>query len=370
MKALLTLFFPLLAFGHYRPELLARYGVGDSWNAPPNMFCFSSEPLVTPTAVYLGCMDQQGGLGMVAWAPDFQVAGVAREGRYFSLPKFSLGRVYWSEFEEWGSRRFFVQSSQGMQVTELGRLAPAGIPDDSFLPLTEKSWIYRLKDYASPALWLWEEHQTRPLFNRPVSHIFPPIVGENGELVIKTREQHNHESAPDKLWAWDGKSWQIILEDRDSNPSSPWISFRHQISVEGSRVLLVARDARGDALILLENGKVTEVARAGEKLREFDFFTPKLRGDVIAFRGVDIQGRKGIWTHTPSGLRPLITQGELIQTDLGPARVDYPSIHAIFYGPPAIGPGGEIVQQATLTAPDNLRKLLGIGLLKFSPEQK
>lgn len=369
MSSLILLFLlSFSAFASYRPaELLARYGVEDSWNAPPGMVCFSSEPLVMKAAVYLGCMDQQGGQGMVEWSPEFKVTAVAREDFYFSLPRASNQKVIWSEFDERSGQRTFIKDHLGLTILELNQAAGA-VPNDSFLPLSHSAWVYRRKNFEGYELWHWENQQHRPLFQRPLAHLFPPIVGEAGELVIKTREQSNDESAPDKLWRYDKKQWHLILEDQDSNPASPWNSFRHQISLEGDKVLLVARQDKQDRLILWQRGRITEIARAGIDLKEFDYFTPKIKNGIIVFRGVDLQNRKALWLYDKGKLSRLITQGDLIKSDLGPARVHYPSQHAIFYGAPGIGPQGDIIQQATLTDPNHPTRLLGIGLLKFSRE--
>jgi hypothetical protein len=371
MKILIiVLLLPLITFAQYqKPQLLTRFAAEAGWNAPPMMFCFSSEPLVTSSGVYLGCMDQQGGQGMVEWSPQFKVTAVARANSYFSLPRSVSGKVTWTEFEEWGTTAAYVLDGTQLTRTELKGLNPSGEPHDSFLSLGQGEWIYRLKSYSGYQIWSWQQHMVKPIFTQPVSHIFPPVVGEQGELVIKTREVHNNESAPDRLWMYRGEAWHLLLEDRDANPASPWISFRHQMSVEGERVLLVARDEQGDALVLLERGRWQEIARVGRDLKEIDYFTPKLKQDTIVFRGVDLAGKKGLWAHTGGQLQRLLQQGELIDSDLGPARVDYPRQHAIFYGAPGIGPEGEIIQQATLTDPADLNQLWGIGLLKFSRQK-
>ena len=111
-----------------------------------------------------------------------------------------------------------------------------------------------------------------------------------------------------------------------------------------------------------------EVARAGKDLKRFDFFSPKLRRGVLVFRGEDLENRKAVWIYESGVLKRLLTQGDVVKTDKGLARVDYQSQDAIFYGAPGISENGEIYLQATLTDIDSPLTLLGVGLIKLKKE--
>jgi hypothetical protein len=93
-----------------------------------------------------------------------------------------------------------------------------------------------------------------------------------------------------------------------------------------------------------------------------------MRNGVLVFRGLDLERRKSVWVHEKGELKKLLTQGDIVKTDKGLARVDYKSSDALLYGAPGIGPEGVIFQQATLTDIDSPLTLLGIGLIKFVRE--
>jgi hypothetical protein len=140
------------------------------------------------------------------------------------------------------------------------------------------------------------------------------------------------------------------------------------LSVEGDKIVVVANDGSTDSLLLLKGNKVQVLARAGKELKEFDFFTPKIQAGTIVIRGVDFQGNKAVYVKDNGPFRKLITQGDIVQADKGPAIVFYPNEHAIFYGAPGLDEQGNIYLQATLSDPHHPETLLGVGLLKFTRE--
>jgi hypothetical protein len=350
---------------YQKPQLLARYSDTHAWNASDNTFCFGSEPLVTEREVYLGCQDDNG-FFMARFSPAFQKLIAASPERLFSLPLFSQGKISWNEFDEGGVRRLFEMEKGTLKTTELKNLGPATATADSFVPNSFGSFIYRLQDEGLQ-LWEWKEGQASPLFTQKVAHIFPPVIDEAGGFLIKTRENATDESGADRLW-YAHPDFKLVFEDQDANPHSPWLTFRHQMALSQGRIALYATDKSGEALILLDKGVVKEIARTGREIKSFDYFSPKLRGETLVFRGVDSENRKAIWVYSSAGLARLLTQGDVVKTDIGLARVHYANPDALFYGAPGIGPHGEIVQQATLTDIDYPATLLGIGLLKFVPE--
>jgi hypothetical protein len=323
------------------------------------MFCYSSEPLVTENRILLGCFDAESTF-MASWENgEYQNLITPVDGGSFSHPLSSQGKVSWHEFDLSGVRNLYELNENKVKVTPLKNLGYA----DSFVPMSSQSWVYRAQE-SGPELWSWVDGKPSPLFTNSVSHIFPPYVDDQGGVVLKTREKNNSESSPDKLWY--GKShFKMILEDKDSNPNSPYKTFRHQVAASFGQVAVIATDEKGEVLLLIDDQKTIEVARAGIDLKSFDFFAPKLRANTLVFRGEDLEGRKALWVYKNEKLSRLVTQGDIVHTDIGFGRIDYKSKDAIFYGAPGVGPHGEIVQQATLSDADYPSTLLGIGLIRF-----
>lgn len=362
---LLSLFLSLPAWANYsKPELLARYSGNDAFNAQDGMYCFSSEPEANAEGVFLGCQSQQG-IIMARWNPQFEVTSSV-EHSLFSHPKSVEGKISWYEFDESGVRSLYEFKDQKLTVTTLKNLGPLSSLIDSFIALKEGTYLYRLQD-ENKKLLIWRNHTVSPLYSENVSHIFPPVSSENGNFLIKIRRNDLSETSPDELILWNG-SFQTLLKDRDADPKAKFKSFRHQYALDGEKIALIATDDQGEALFILDQNQLIEVARAGREVGSFDYFSPKMKNGVLAFRGMDLENRRSLWVYAAGKLTKLLTRGDVVQTDKGAARVDYRSQDALFYGAPGIGPTGEIYLQATLTAIDSSMTLLGIGLLKFKME--
>jgi len=367
MKTLiLLLLLPLTSFAKFgKPELLARLNDRGAWNAPDNMWCFTSEPAILAGKVYLGCMDEKG-RSMVQWTNGFKIIARAEGEHLFSNPVASFGKVTWYEYNEFNAQKSF-ELKETLKVTDIRNLGPLSMAGDNLLPYSSDAWIFRLKS-DSPELWIWKKDEVIPFFNPGAAFIYTPYIGGDGSIVIKTRDGNYNETSPDRLWHYAKGSWKVILEDTDANPGSPWKNIRHQMSVDGDKVVALATDAKSEALLLIEKGVVKIIARAGKDVARFDYFAPKMQAGVIAIRGEDFEGRKVLYVHDKDGFRRLLTQGDIVHTDIGLGRVHYSNQDAIFYGAPGVDEKGNVYQQATLTDADHPRTLLGIGLVKFLKE--
>lgn len=361
---------PLMLFSHTalaafsKPELLARLSDVQAWNAPDNTWCFTSEPAILKDQVYLSCFDIDGYF-MAQIGNGFKMITRAESGHMLSLPQTSFGKVSFYEYNEMDIVRSYELTSS-LRKIELNTLGPRSESKDSFYPISGDSWFFRVKGEA-PEIMIWRNGEVTPFFNPGAAYIFTPQVGPRGEIAFMTRDGDYNQSSPDRIWQFTG-SWKVILEDKDANANSPWRSIRHSLAVEGNKVAVLADDGNGEALLLIENGRTRVLARAGKDLKSFDFFTPKMRGGTIAVRGEDFQKRKVLYVYDQQGFRPLLTQGDIVHTDKGPARVHYKDQNALFYGAPGIDERGSVVQQATLTDPDFPSTLIGIGIIKFRKE--
>lgn len=367
MKTLsICLFISFNSFAHYgKPELVARYSGVDSFNAPDGLYCFSSEPQPTKEGIFLGCLNREGNALMVKWNPQFELLATS-EYSLFSHPKEVSGKTNWYEFSEAGVSNLYEYKNHKLDVVNLKNLGPVFALIDSFTAIKDQVFIYRLQD-ETKKLQSWKNHNVTTLVTEGMAHIFPPVSSVEGNFIVKMRREHLNENAPDELVYWDGE-FHTILKDRDAYPASKIKSFRHQHALDLNAVALVVTDDEGEVLVILKDGKMTEVARAGKDLISFDYFSPKMRNGILVFRGLDQNKQKAVWVYKQGELRKLLTQGDVIKTDKGLARIDYQSQDAMFYGSPGIGPDGEIYLQGTLTDIDSPMTLLGIGLIKFSNE--
>jgi len=368
MKNLLytLLLLPALAYGSFsKPQLLARFMFTGAWNAPDNTWCFGGEPVGLKERVYLNCLDAESALIASFGKDGTKLLARVQEDQAFSKPVVSFEGVHWYEFSETSSIRAFSANPTVTKI-EIQHLGPFWESNDSFLPFSPDMYFFKSKG-ARSELWFWQKDVVTAFFNPNASYIFYPVIGAQGEIIMKTRERDLEESSPDKFWHY-RKSWKVVLEDQDANPASSWLGFRHQAAVEKDQILMIARDRQGEVLLLIENGKSRIIAREGVDLKRFDYFSPKMRSGVIVVRGEDFKGNKVIYVKDEGAFRPLLVQGDIVQTDLGPGRVFYHNQDALFYGAPGLDEEGNVYLQATLTDPDWPGALLGVGLIKFNKE--
>ena len=347
-----------------KPTLVARYSGADSFNAQDGLYCFTSEPEPVQEGIFLGCQSQEGTV-MVRWNPSFQIVS-ATEHSLYSHPKAANNKVSWYEFDETGVRSLYEFYDQKLLVTALKNLGPLSSLIDSFVAIKNGTYIYRVQD-ESKKLFIWKNHEVSMFYNQTVSHIFPPVSAENGNLLMKIRKNDLNENSPDELIFWNGE-FKTVLKDKDADGSSKFKAFRHQYALDGDKVAFIGTDGLGEGIFILENDSITEVARVGKELNSFDYFSPKMKNGVLAFRGLDRENRRSLWVYQSGKLSKLLTQGDVVLTDKGPARVDYRSQDALFYGAPGVAPTGDVYLQATLTDIDSPLTLLGVGLLKFKKE--
>mgnify|MGYP006193953607 CR=1 FL=1 len=369
MKYLILLsLIPSITFASFsKPEMIARFMDVDAWNTPSNTWCFSGEPVAFKGDVYLNCIDMEGSF-MGRWNKSgFKMMARAGSENLLSDPVAAFNKISWYEYNEFSILRSF-QSALNVEVKDVTNLGPlASDFTDSFLPLTADSFFFKNKGEQSQ-LWMWKDNVVTPFFNPKAGYIFTLQPGINGEIAVKIRDERSDENSPDKLWVYDGANWKVVLEDKDANPNSKWKSFRHQLTIEGNKILMIANDGSKDHLLLLTDNKVEVIATEGKELKSFDYFTPKMRAGTIVVRGEDFDGSKATYVKDEKHFRKLIAQGDIVQTDRGAGRVHYPNQHSIFYGAPGLDENGNVYLQATLTDPDYPSTLMGISLLKFTKE--
>lgn len=351
--------------GYGKPELLARYSGVKSFNAPEGLYCFSSEPEPTKEGIYLSCQNHAG-VAMVRWTPNFEVVSQSPDG-LFSHPKEVEGKTSWYEFNEAGVKRLFEVKNNSLRSFNISNLAPGFPLIDAFIPVKGGSYVYRMQTESTKSFNIWKERNLSTLNIGEAAHLFPPVSSQEGVLLAKIRRNTINDTAPDELVIWDGEA-KTILRDRDADPTSKIKSFRHQYALDKGAAAVIVTDDRGEALVIVRDGRQVEVARAGVHLASFDYFAPKMKNGVLVFRGVDFQKRKVVYVYENHVLRPLLTQGDTVLTDLGVSRIHYQDQDAIFYGAPGISAHGTIYQQATLTDPNASMTLHGIGLLRLLKE--
>lgn len=98
---------------------------------------------------------------------------------------------------------------------------------------------------------------------------------------------------------------------------------------------------------------------------DIEFFGPAIdNAGRVVFRAFEVGGRRAIWLAEADQVpQRLVGAGDIVDTDLGPARIDSPS-GIEFSGGVAINQSGEVAYIAVLTAPDNVDDVYGLGVFR------
>ncbi|MEM6453487.1 MAG: hypothetical protein AAF772_00195 [Acidobacteriota bacterium] len=179
------------------------------------------------------------------------------------------------------------------------------------------------------------------------------------------------ESQPDRIVRVDDAGIVTVLaEDQDADPLAPFTRFDNGVAAASDgRIAFVAQRPDGArAVVRLDPDApgvfVTIADDQQMPVGAIDFFTPAVSAQgQVAFRGVDDQGLDALFIGDGTTLVRVIGEHDLIETDLGTARLDQnvPG-DPIFGGGVALSDDGTIAFKAALTPPDNDQIEWGTGL--------
>jgi len=206
----------------------------------------------------------------------------------------------------------------------------------------------------------------------PYSFLFTPSMNDSDQIAGKAREGAAGvfgESQPDviRVWNVDGSS-TLIAEDRDSNASSAFDRFDNSVALtDNGSVAFVARDAdTGDRGVYFGNGTtIVEIAtEAHPDVSDIEFFKPAANDSgLVAFRAFNGAGLRAVFVGDGTELIQLVTEHDLLETDLGTGRVDQNVVSSpAFGGGPSMNAAGDVAFLAGLTPPDNDQIEWGTGL--------
>lgn len=160
----------------------------------------------------------------------------------------------------------------------------------------------------------------------------------------------------------------VLVSDQAADGASPFTGFDNSPVINDAGATGFIGTAAGQRGVWISDGTTTEqLAGEGEDgVGDIEFFGPEIdNAGRVVFRAFDAAtGRRAIWL-AQSGQPPirLIGAGDLVDTDLGPARIDSPS-GIEFSGGVAINEAGEVAYIAVLTAPDNVNDVYGLGVFR------
>lgn len=204
----------------------------------------------------------------------------------------------------------------------------------------------------------------------PYSFIFTPSFNNADQIAAKVRlggPGEFGESQPDHIVIFSGPgSSTLIAEDVDSNEFSPYASFDNGVSLTNNGwVAFFANLVAGGSGVFISNGTTTlTIATTNDpEIDSIDAFNPAANDNhLVAFRAFDADGFRTIFVGDGTTLTRVVTEHDILSTDLGDARVDQNDTSPVFGGSPTINNNGDVAFNASLTPPDDNQIEWGSGI--------
>jgi hypothetical protein len=202
------------------------------------------------------------------------------------------------------------------------------------------------------------------------SFLFLPAFNNQGKIAAKVRlgepgDIGNERPDQIRIFEPDGDS-KLIVANCNYDADLPYQSFDNSLGFnDNGQVALIASlksgqrgvfrfDAEGVKAIALEgNSQISRIER----------FPPKLNNHgLIIFRAFDSHGLRAIWAGDGITLHKVVSEGDLLPTDLGILKLARPDEGAVFIGTPDLNDQAEIVFAASLSDIQNPRIGFGAGV--------
>ncbi|MBK9656234.1 MAG: hypothetical protein IPO66_12515 [Rhodanobacteraceae bacterium] len=222
---------------------------------------------------------------------------------------------------------------------------------------SSKAWV----SYAGGSV------QTHAAESGIYSFLFTPSFDENQVIAGKVTLAG---SGFNQIRTVDNHAVAVILARSSAETAaSPYVNFDNSpaISPTTGRVAFIATLAAGVRGVYRYDspGNIVEIARTGTQgLGSIESFGPAINDDgLVAFRGVDSNGKQAIFVGDDSTLRRVIGRGDPIDTDLGLGQIDQETPGSpAFSGGVAINASGDIAFSPTLTPFGNNQIEWGTGV--------
>ena len=359
-------------------ELQVRTNIVDGYNVPPNSSYNSKTP----------CLNDAGQV-----AVSLSIVGGSVDTVGLWLGGGGAGSVVWTD----ATGPFISDCSlndSGFTVFELGFASPDGLyyydaaSGGSGLlttrPIGTSAWtaaevnaagqVAFRASFTGDHAWVSYDGETTPPFHAleqaleptsPYWYLYTPSFNDARLIAGKTSLAANHD-ADQIIRCTAAGACTVLVQDVDADPTSPFSSFGNSVSLtnDGRVAFTAGLVAGGDGVFLTDGVTITTIATTAlPEVSAIDFFAPSAneRGQV-AFRAFDGAGLRAIFVGDGSELVRVITEHDLVPTDLGQARIDQHDSSPVFGGSPDLNGAGDVAFIATLTPPDNNQVEWGSGL--------
>ena len=359
-------------------ELQVRSNIVDGFNLPPNSSFNSKTPSLADT-------------GMVAVSLGIVAGDVDTVGLW--LGGGGVGSAVWTN----DSGPFISDCSlnnSGLAVFPLGFASPDGLYffDDfdgssgllTNKPIGSSAWTgaevnvsgqtaFRAK-FSTKHAWVSYDGEVNPPYHAleigleptsPYWYLYTPSFNDQRLIAGKTSLAADHDA--DQIIVCDELgACTVLVEDADADPTSPFSSFANSVSLTNTGLVAFNAGlvAGGEGVFLTDGMTTLTIADTTmPEISAIDFFGPSANdsGQVV-FRAFDDTGLMAIFVGDGQGLARVVSEHDLVPTDLGEGRIDQHDSSVVFGGAPDINNAGDVAFIATLTPADNNQIEWGSGL--------
>lgn len=192
----------------------------------------------------------------------------------------------------------------------------------------------------------------------PYTYLYTPSYNNAGQIAAKVATSDDLSSELEiRLFEPDGTS-TLLLANQAVDPDSPYRTFDNSLGLNDEGVItVVARRAADNTKVLVrtDGTTTTEIAEVDAQgtIRSIEFFPPDINnaGQVV-FRAVDPDGQ-AIYVADGEQLVRVVGKGDIVEVDLGTARLGQHDSSPVFGGAPSINDNGDVVFTAGVHPEDD-----------------
>jgi len=353
-------------------QLQARSNIVDGYNLPANSSFNSKSPALNDDRTIAFTLHAVGGGNPGLFVGNGGVGSVVYTGpagRVLSNPSINDDGLVAFDRSDLYSDGIFVYDPETTQTdltvpaTTFDFTAAATLLDDGRIGFRagQTGSVYAWRLFDEGVLTTYVAH------GGEIAYLFTPSTNQQAHIAGKVRLTHTGESAPDQIRAYRGPGLHdVVVEDVDADAASPFGSFDNSVSQAGDGSVAFIADlvGGGRGVFLAEGATTTTIATLDDPLvSDISFFSPAANSaGLVAFRGTDDQGLDAIFVGDGVELRRVIGEHDLVEIDLGTARIDQHDDSVVFGGSAALNEQGDLAFSAALAPEHNDQIEWGSGM--------
>lgn len=363
------------------PELIARVSNRDGYNLPTG----SSLANVTPAldnqgniafnVLFVGMSLDHGAFYYDAKKKSGEVLYRSHDDLFLSDITLYDQKLYFSLFSDGyveGVLKLDPETSKTKNVLEFDDFATATYLGD--LQQTDSGFIFRHSNARSRAILVKKSERdiarTVQRERSGVSYIFSPAISKSGYVAFKRRMGERGQFGEEQedqvvLYFPTGEKMTIASDKKDQ-----FVSFFNGVGVSSlGHVAFTAKTKNQKVCHYLYFKQVLKpVVCQGERgVQEFEHFAIRVNtnGD-IAFRAIQDNGKRAIYRSVDGVLEKVVQEGDMLPTDIAPAKVLHREGWPGFGGNIAFNDLGQLVVGITLVDPEDSNTLVGESFYFFN----